>query len=208
MYIHTETTHYINQSIQHNTLKMSDEEQMNMIEILSEELGQKEVRLMANEVEIEHLRKERMLFVEQIFIHENILFNGWNTRYDFRHQNDFERYRGESDIEKFIEQVNKHAINFQMKLRCFEMCEEVNSEYELVDMELLLNIIEEGAMGWDEDEGFDETIIRHQIIEDIELLDRQDLDGQFINEDSTIYYFCQNTIDGKTEYQFLVDNFR
>ena len=208
MYIHTETTHYINQSIQHNTLKMSDEEQMNMIEILSEELGQKEVRLMANEVEIEHLRKERMLFVEQIFIHENILFNGWNTRYDFRHQNDFERYRGESDIEKFIEQVNKHAINFQMKLRCFEMCEEVNSEYELVDMELLLNIIEEGAMGWDEDEGFDETIIRHQIIEDIELLDRQDLEGQFINEDSTIYYFCQNTIDGKTEYQFLVDNFR
>ena len=205
MYIHTETTHYINQSIQHNTLKMSDEEQMNMVEILSEELGQKEVRLMANEVEIEHLRKERMLFVEQIFIHENILFNGWNIRY-FLHQNDFERYRGESDIEKFIEQVNKEAINFQMKLRCFEMCEEVNSEYELVDMELLLNIIEEGVMGWDEDEGFNKFGVKEQIIEDI--LDRQDLDGHFVTKDSetTIYYFCQNTIDGKTEYQFLVEN--
>ena len=197
-------TKSINQSI--NTLKMSDEEQMNMVEILSEELGQKEVRLMANEVEIEHLRKERMLFVEQIFIHENILFNGWNTRYDFRHQNDFERYRGESDIEKFIEQVNKHAINFQMKLRCFEMCEEVNSEYELVDMELLLNIIEEGVMGWDEDEGFNKFGVKEQIIEDIELLDRQDLEGQFINDETTIYYFCQNTINGKTEYRFLVEN--
>ena len=203
MYIHTETTHYINQSIQHNTLKMSDEEQMNMVEILSEELGQKEVRLMANEVEIEHLRKERMLFVEQIFIHENVLFNGWNSAI-FR----WARIDALDDIQKFIEQVNEHAINFQMKLRCFEMCEEVNSEYELVDMELLLNIVEEGAMGWDEDEGFDETIIRSQIIEDIELLDRQDLDGHFVTKDSetTIYYFCQNTIDGKTEYQFLVEN--
>ena len=200
MYIHTETTHYINQSIQHNTLKMSDEEQMNMIEILSEELGQKEVRLMANEVEIEHLRQERMLFVEQIFIHENILFNHWNTRYDFR------RDWGESDIEKFIEQVNKEAINFQMKLRCFDMCDEVNSEYELVDMELLLNIIEEGVMGWDEDEGFNKFAVKEQIIEDIELLDRQDLEGQFINDETTIYYFCQNTINGKTEYRFLVEN--
>ena len=203
MYIHTETTHYINQSIQHNTLKMSDEEQMNMIEILSEELGQKEVRLMANEVEIEHLRKERMLFVEQIFIHENILFNGWNTRYDFR------RDWGESDIEKFIEQVNNEAINFQMKLRCFEMCEEVNSEYELVDMELLLNIIEEGAMGWDEDEGFNKFEVRDKVIEDIELIDRQNqYNAQFVTIDgeTPIYYFCQNTIDGKTEYRFLVEN--
>ena len=128
MYIHTATTHYINQSIQHNTLKMSDEEQMNMIEILSEELGQKEVRLMANEVEIEHLRKERMLFVEQIFIHENILFNGWDVNFIFNQD-------AQSDVEIFILQVNKHAINFQMKLRCYEMCQEVNSEYELVDME-------------------------------------------------------------------------
>ena len=145
---------------------------------------------MANEVEIEHLRKERMLFVEQIFIHENILFNGWNTRYDFR------RDWGESDIEKFIEQVNKEALNFQMKLRCFEMCDEVNSEYELVDMELLLSIIKDK-----EDFG-----TKEQIIEDIELLDRQDLDGQFINDETTIYYFCQNTINGKTEYKFLVEN--
>ena len=189
MYIHTETTHYINQSIQHNTLKMSDEEQMNMIEILSEELGQKEVRLMANEVEIEHLRKERMLFVEQIFIHENILFNGWEQDFIFNQECG-------SDVEIFILQVNKYAINFQMKLRCFEMCEEVNSEYELVDMELLLNIIKDK----------EDFATKEQIIEDIELLDRQDLEGQFINEDSTIYYFCQNTIEGKTEYQFLVEN--
>ena len=54
------------------------EEQMNMVEILSEELGQKEVKIMAHEKEIEELRRERVLFVEQVFIYENILFNGWN----------------------------------------------------------------------------------------------------------------------------------
>ena len=32
---------------------MAEEEQMNMVEILSEELGQKEVKIMAHEKEIE-----------------------------------------------------------------------------------------------------------------------------------------------------------
>ena len=44
---------------------MNSEEQMNMVEILSEELGEKELKIMALEKELEEQKKQKLEYLEQ-----------------------------------------------------------------------------------------------------------------------------------------------
>tara|TARA_R110000765_G_C18809780_1_gene594562 strand:- start:49 stop:597 length:549 start_codon:yes stop_codon:yes gene_type:complete len=181
---------------------MTDEEQMNMVEILSEELGQKEVKIMAHEKEIEELRRERVLFVEQVFIYENILFNGWNRRYDFRHGH------SGSDLQKFVAQVDENSIDFSMKMRCYDLCEEINEEFELCDLETLMEIIKQGE---DSEEPYEKSI--EMIEQDIyNSITSYDPDPSAMPDDIEDYlpggeveFFCVEDTGTNVKYWFLIE---
>ena len=183
---------------------MTDEEQMNMVEILSEELGQKEVKIMAHEKEIEELRRERVLFVEQVFIYENILFNGWNIERSF---GGHRLLLTGSDLQQFITQVNENSIDFSMKMRCYDLCGEINDIYELVDLDGLMEIIK---MNEDSDDPYEKS---HEMIEIDILASVDDPCTPHIPEDIEDYlgnneveYYCKKEqVFKPTEYWFLVE---
>mgnify|MGYP003628169927 CR=1 FL=1 len=185
---------------------MTDEEQMNMVEILSEELGQKEVKIMAHEKEIEELRRERVLFVEQVFIYENILFNGWNIQRCFGGNRLYANVG--SDLQQFIKQVNEHAIDFSMKMRCYDLCEEVQECYELVDLDGLMEIIKEGE---DSEEPYEKSLemieadIYNSITTDQEMPDDAEDYLPGVATGSEVEFFCGEDTRVCCKYWFLIE---